>query len=168
MKKTAILLTIGLAFPVALLPQNPQQLECIQRCTAPDRDPELDRQEITNLEREAARAIQLSDATFFRRVYGDDFTGTLSHGEPANKAQFINAVQSTAIKYEAFNATDIKVRIYRETAVATCMWSSRGIVKGQHIFSQMRVIHVYVNGANGWKVVSGQATLLPPYTPLPL
>lgn len=168
MRKIAVLLTIGLALPVALRPQNPEQMECIRRCTAPDRDPDMDRQEIINLEREAARAILLSDGTFFRRVYGDDFSGTLSHGEPANKAEFISAVQSTAIKYESFNASDIKVHIYRETAVATCMWSARGVVKGQHMFSQMRVIHVYVNTSNGWKVVSGQATLLPPYTPEPL
>lgn len=168
MRKIAVMLAIGLAFPLALRPQNPEQLECMRRCTAPDRDPDLDRQEIVNLEREGARAILLSDGTFFRRVYGDDFNGTLSHGEPANKTEFIGAVQSTAIKYESFNASDIKVHIYRETAVATCMWSARGMVKGQHIFSQMRVIHVYVNTPNGWKVVSGQATLLPPYTPEPL
>jgi hypothetical protein len=165
MRKFAALLAIGLTLPLAMHPQDSDQSECIRRCMSPARDPELERQEIVNLEREGARAIQLGDGTFFRRVYGEDFTGTLSHGEPANKAQFINAVQSSAIKYEAFNASDIKVRIYRETAVATCMWSARAIVKGQRIFGQIRVIHVYINGPNGWKVVSGQSTPLPPYLP---
>ena len=168
MKKAAALLTIGLLLPVALLPQNPQQLECINKCMAPDRDTDFDPQEIVTLEREAARAILLGDGTFFRRVYGDDFSGILSHGEPANKTQFISAVQSSEMKYEAFNVSDIKVHIFRETAVVTCMWSSRGVVKGQRIFSQMRVIHVYLNSPNGWKVVSGQATPLPPYMPQPL
>ena len=168
MRKIAALLIIGLVLPLTLHPQDTDRTECMRRCTAPARDPDLERQEIVNLEREAARAIQLSDGTFFRRVYGDDFSGTLSHGEPVNKTQFINAVQSPAIEYEAFNASDIKVHIYRETAVATCTWSSRAVVKGQHLSSQMRVIHVYVAGPNGWRVVSGQATQLPPYSPQPL
>ena len=168
MKKIAALLTIGLVLPLALHPQGTDQAECIRRCIAPARDPELERQEIVNLEREAARAIQLKDGTFFRRVYGDDFSGTLSHGEPVNKTQFIDAVQSPVIEYEAFNASDIKVHIYRETAVATCMWSSRLVAKGQRLSSQMRVTHVYVAGPSGWKVVSGQATQLPPFSPQPL
>ena len=91
----------------------------------------MQRQEIVNLEKEAAHAIQLSDGTFFRRVYSDDFAGTLSRGEAVNKAAFINAVQSTVVKYEAFNASDIKIHIFRETAVATCLWSARGVFKGQ-------------------------------------
>jgi ketosteroid isomerase-like protein len=127
-------------------------------------DPETERQEIVLLEREAAHAIQLSDGTFFRRVYSDDFAGTLSRGESVNKAGFINAVQSTAVRYEAFNATDIQIHIFRDTAVATCLWSARGVVKGETVNSQMRVMHVYVNGGDGWKVVAGQTSPLPPYT----
>jgi ketosteroid isomerase-like protein len=130
----------------------------------PPTDPEIERQEIVNLEREAARAIQLSDGTYFRRVYSDDFAGTLSRGELVNKTAFINAVQSSAIKYQAFIASDIKVHVYRDTAVATCLWSSRGIVKGQTVSSQMRVMHIYVNGGSGWRVVAGQNSPLPPYT----
>jgi hypothetical protein len=106
----------------------------------------------------------LSDGTYFRRVYSDDFAGTLSRGELVNKTAFINAVQSPAIKYETFIASDIKVHIYRDTAVATCLWSSRGIVKGQTVSSQMRVMHIYVNGGSGWRVVAGQNSPLPPYT----
>ena len=55
-------------------------------------NPEMQRQEIVNLETEAARAIQTNTGTFFRRVYSDDFSGTLSHGQPVNKTTFINAV----------------------------------------------------------------------------
>jgi ketosteroid isomerase-like protein len=136
----------------------------VKRCFAAPADPEIQRQEIMNLEREAARAIQLGDTTYFRRVYSDDFAGTLSRGEVVNKAGFIGAVQSGVIKYEAFNASDIQIHIFRETAIATCLWSSRGIVRGQSVSSQMRVMHIYVNGGLGWRVVAGQASALPPYT----
>jgi ketosteroid isomerase-like protein len=164
MYKIAAMLTFWLALSPSWSPQNDYVSQCIERCQAPPTDTETERQEIVNLEREAAHAIQLSDGTFFRRVYSDDFTGTLSRGEAVNKTSFITAVQSSVIRYEAFNASDIKIHIFRETAVATCLWSSRAIVKGQSVNSQMRVMHIYVNGGNGWKVVAGQNSPLPPYT----
>jgi hypothetical protein len=164
MYKLAALLTIWLALSPAWSPQNESLNDCYSRCNAPPTDPEVQRQEIVNLEKEAAHAIQLSDGTYFRRVYSDDFTGTLSRGETVNKTGFINAVQSTAVKYEAFNATDIRIHIFRETAVATCLWSARAVVRGQSVNSQMRVMHIYVNSGSGWKVVAGQTSPLPPYT----
>jgi ketosteroid isomerase-like protein len=163
MYKIAALLTFWLALSPTWSPQDDYLAECYKRCRLSPTDPETERQEIVNLEREAAHAIQLSDGTFFRRVYSDDFAGTLSRGESVNKTGFINAVQSNAIRYDAFYATDIKIHIFRDTAVATCLWSSRGVAKGQNVNSQMRVMHIYVNGGNGWKVVAGQTSPLPPY-----
>jgi ketosteroid isomerase-like protein len=167
MPKIAALLAIWLALAPAWSPQD-ELGDCYKRCRAPQMDPEMERQEIVNLEREAAHAIQLGDTTFFRRVYSDDFAGTLSRGEPVDKASFINAVQSSLIKYDSFYATDIKVRIYRDTAVVTGLWSLRASVKGQSLNSQMRVMHIYVKGGNGWRVVAGQASALPPYIQQPL
>jgi len=136
---------------------------CIQRCETMDYvDPELQRQEIVSLEREAARAIQSNSGTFFRRVYSDDFTGTLSHGQAVNKAQWLALIESPSLKFESFHATDINVRIFQETAIATCLWSARSLVKGERVGSQFRTTHVYVNTPLGWHVVSGQTTNLPP------
>jgi hypothetical protein len=131
-------------------------------------NPEMQREEIVNLENEAARAIQTNAGTYFRRVYADDFAGTLSHGQVVNKTTFISAVQNGEVKYDAFIASDVSVRLFRDTAVATCMWSARGVYKDQHFNSQMRVMHVYINTPRGWRVVSGQVTLLPPGAQQPL
>jgi len=161
--------TMALAFGLMLAPSQQAQQDawrdaCIQRCVSQPSlgDPEVQRQEITSLEKEAARAIQLSSGTFFRRVYSDEFAGTLSHGQQINRDQWIAAVEAPAIKRESFSVSDIKVRIFQETAVATCLWSSRFILNGQHLSSQLRAIHVYVNTPNGWHVISAQTTNLPP------
>jgi ketosteroid isomerase-like protein len=129
---------------------------------------ELHRQELMNLENEAAHAIQLNSMTFFRRVYSDDFTGTLSHGQLVNKAEFIEALQNPEMKYLSFVASDVSIRTFDETAVATCMWSLRGTYKGKSVVSQMRVLHVYINSPRGWRVVAGQLTSLPPIAEQPL
>jgi hypothetical protein len=142
--------------------------DCIRRCVTQPLDPELHRQEVVSLEREAGRAIQLKNGAYFHRVYSEDFAGTLSHGQQVNKAQWIALIQSNAAKYDAFQASDIKVQIYQDMAVATCLWSSRFSMKGQQLGHQMRAIHVYLNGAGGWHAVSGQITSLPPDVGQPL
>jgi ketosteroid isomerase-like protein len=128
----------------------------------------MDRQEIVSLEKEAAHAIQLNDGSFFRRIYSDEFTGTLSHGQQVNKVQWIQAIESPSVKRESFTASDIKVRIFENTAIVTCLWSSRFVVRGQMLSSQLRAIHVYVNTTSGWRVFSGQSTNLPPDVQQPL
>ena len=162
MNKLAVLLTIGLAFAQSWrCPDDPN-------AEGPPPNVEMQRQEIIILEREMARAIQLNDRTFFRRVYADDFSGTLSHGQPVDKNQMVNVVQNAAIAYQSFNASDIKVRIFEDTAVATCLWSWRATIKGQPVSNVMRVMHVYIYTNRGWKVIAGQATQLPPNVTQPL
>lgn len=131
-------------------------------------NPDMQRQEVVNLERETARAIMLNNATFFRRVYSEDFVGTLSHGQTVDKLQLIHEIESSSVHYQVFNASDIQVRLFRETAVATCLWTFRASLNGQQTETQMRVMHIYVNGPRGWHVVAGQTTPLPPYTSHPL
>jgi ketosteroid isomerase-like protein len=170
MFKIASLVVLGLWLALANAWQGEAWRDsCAQRCYATrESNPELDRQEIVTLEKEAAHAIQLTDGTFFRRVYSEDFAGMLSHGQSVSKAQWIGTIEARLVQYDSFEATDIKVRLFEETAVATCLWSARFVVKGQRVSSQLRVIHVYVNTANGWRVVSAQNTNLPPDVPQPL
>jgi ketosteroid isomerase-like protein len=134
----------------------------------PPPNPEMQREEIVNLEKEVARAIQTNTGTFFRRVYADDFAGTLSHGQVVNKITFINAVQNGEVKYDSFNASDVNVKLFRDAAVATSLWSARGVYRDERFASQMRTMHVYINTTHGWRVVSGQITLLPPGAQQPL
>jgi hypothetical protein len=174
MKRIVITVTLLLAIAPCLVPQESYETiearrpACIDACVHERLDPDLKRQEVVALEKETARAIQLNNATFFNRVYSDDFSGVLSHGEAADKAKIIAAVQNPEIKYDSFTASNINVRIFRDTAVATCVWSMRAVFRGQRVNSQMLAIHVYVYGPSGYKVVTGQTTLLPPYPEQPL
>jgi ketosteroid isomerase-like protein len=149
-------------------PQQDSRSACMSACIREHPNPELQRQEVIVLEKEAARAVLLGDATFFRRVYSDDFSGISSRGQVVDKASFIAAIQAPQIKYESFTATDVKVRLYRDLAVATSTWSMRAVLKGQSVSSQMRAAHVYLYTSSGYRVVTGQTTLLPPYIDQPL
>jgi ketosteroid isomerase-like protein len=171
MKKFVILVAIWLVVTPPMRPQDSPQARrdaCMDACMLERPNAELQRQEVVALEKETARAIQLGDATFFRRVYSDDFSGVLSRGEAVNKSSLIAAVQTPGIKYQSFTASDVNVRLYRDVAVATSTWSIRAVLNGQQIYSQMRVMHVYMYSPGGYHVVSTQTTLLPPFPQQPL
>jgi ketosteroid isomerase-like protein len=172
MKKTVVLLATLLALSSPLHPQEDERQArrdvCMDACMRERPNADMQREEVVALEKETARAIQLGDATFFRRIYSDDFSGVSSHGQTMDKAGLIAAVQAQEIKYESFTASDIKVRLYRDLAVATSSWSMRGLLNGQRVNSQMRVMHVYMYSGGGYRVVTAQTTLLPPYIQQPL
>jgi hypothetical protein len=125
------------------------------------KEKEVKEEELVNLEKETARALQWNNGALFRRVYGEDFVGILPSGQIMNKAGWIAAIENSGAKYSSFVATDIRVRMFEETAVVTCLWSSRG-TQGGHAFSrQLRVTHVYIYGQRGWQAIASQETLLP-------
>jgi ketosteroid isomerase-like protein len=161
----------GLFFAPGLASQDRSSASmerCVNSCMLEVSNPELQRQELVTLEKESAKAVQHQDGTFFRRVYSDDFVGILSHGQAVNKLAFIQTIEGADVRFESVSASDISVHVYRDTAIATCLWSIRMVSKGQSTSTQIRVIHVYLYGQRGFHVVSSQATLLPPFGSLPI
>jgi ketosteroid isomerase-like protein len=124
-------------------------------------DAELHREELDILVRESVHAVQLKNPSFFRRVYGDDFVGTSPNGTVMDRAALIASIQNSPATYATFIATNVRVRIYQDTAVVTSVWSARGTQDGRSFSRQSRVIQIYVYGQSGWRVVASQETLLP-------
>jgi hypothetical protein len=122
---------------------------------------EMQRQELVNLQGETVRAIQMNNTAFFRRVYSDDFIGTMPGGRVLDKSALLTALQSSSTKYTTFVVSDVRVRIYETTAVVTSMWSSRGTSEGRPFTRQSRITIVYVSGQRGWQAVASQETQLP-------
>lgn len=164
MKNPAVLIVAGLALwlaprgvaqQVQQAPMTPAELRELAQ------ENEAKQDELVNLEQEMARAMQWNNGTIFRRVYGDDFVGILPSGQLLNKAAWIASIENSGIKYTAFVASDIRARMFEDTAVVTCIWSTRGTQSGRTFYRQYRVTHVYVYGQRGWQAVAGQETLLP-------
>src|SRR5262249_50149246 len=124
---------------------------------AKEQDEKLD--ELMTIEKDMARAMQWNNGTIFRRIFGDDFVGILPSGQVMDKAHWIAAIENSGIKYSSFVVTDLKVRMFQDTAVVTWLWSSRGMQGSQPVARQFRVTHVYVYGQRGWKTVASQETL---------
>jgi ketosteroid isomerase-like protein len=148
-----------LIFPAFLLAQVSSKQRKERAVAA---EVEVEAEELLVLEKETAHAMALNNASFFQRVYSDDYIGTAPTGEIMDRPRLVSSIQNSTIKYTNFIATDIHVRIFGPTAVVTCTWSTRGVQDGRNFSKQYRVIHVYLsNVVSGWKVVASQQTVLP-------
>jgi ketosteroid isomerase-like protein len=158
MRLTATLILAALALlltPCRSAGQSPSELKEM----AKEADAKQD--ELVNIEHEIARAMQWNNGTLFRRIYGDDFVGILPSGQVKDKTAWIAMIENPNNKYSSFVASDIRIRMFQETAVVTCLWSARGTRDGQPFYKQFRVTHVYVYGQRGWQAIASQETLLP-------
>jgi hypothetical protein len=125
------------------------------------KEKEAKQEDLINLEKETARAMQSNNGSLFRRIYDDDFVAILPSGQVLDKTRWIATIEDSSTTYKSFLATDIRVRMFEETAVVTCLWSSHGTNNGHAFFRQLRVTHVYVFGQRGWQAIASQETLLP-------
>jgi hypothetical protein len=120
----------------------------------------MQREELINLEKENARAIKLHNVTFFKAAYSDDFHGVSRYGETINKQGMVRDVESTGMEFDSVVSTDQQVRLFRDAAYVISMRSEVGRASGKKFYNQYRVLRVYVNTPQGWKVVSQLETRL--------
>lgn len=127
---------------------------------APPPNPEMQRQELINLELENARAIKLHNSTFFKSVYSEDFRGVTRYGEVVNKSGMVREVETISQEYDSVVSSDTQVRMFRDTASVLSLRSEVGHANGKKFYNQFRVLRVYVNTPRGWRVVSQLETML--------
>lgn len=126
----------------------------------PPPNPEMQRQELINLELENARAIKLHNPTFFQSVYSEDFCGVTRYGEVVNKTRMVKEVETMSQEFDSVVSSDAQVRMFRDTASVLSLRSEVGHANGKKFYNQFRVLRVYINTPRGWRVVSQLETML--------
>ncbi len=97
------------------------------------------------------------DGNALNKVLSDDLTYTHSGGEFQTKADVIKSVTSGKTVTEKLDFSEMTVRVYGKTALV------KGRVDLQHSptnIVHMNILHVWVNGPQGWQMVARQATRL--------
>ena len=117
---------------------------------------------VRQAEKAWADATMKGDAAALERVLADDLTYTHSSGRSETKAEFINALRSGAMKYEAIEYGEMKVRVYGNTAILTTDAKVKVVSRGQPNSFQLRLLHVYVKNKPGWQLTAHQSTRLTP------
>ena len=123
-------------------------------------NPEMQRQELVNLELENARAIKLHNPTFFKAAYSEDFHGVTRYGETVNKQGIVRELETMNLEFDSVVSSDAQVRMFRDAAYVLSLRSEVGHSNGKRFYNQFRILRVYVNTPRGWRVVSQLETKL--------
>ena len=105
---------------------------------------------------EWAKALVRGDGETLGLIMADDFYFAYPF-EGDGKEQFIDDVTSAEIKVEHLIRENVGVRIWGNTAIATCKDSTRWFYKGHDYSGHYKVMHVYSLRNASWQLVSVQA-----------
>jgi ketosteroid isomerase-like protein len=118
-------------------------------------------QQIKTLSDQLAQAYIKGDTSFWEKYLADDYIGVYASGQKYTKSE---SVQPGALKYESFDVREMKIRVYRDTAVVTSLTSAKGTIRGEGkpFSGDYRTTRVWVKQKGGWKLVAFQSTQVPP------
>ena len=115
---------------------------------------------ITQFENDAVKANLAGDASFYEKGYADDWTGGFSGGIWTTKASILADMKDSANnKMNTETISDLKVRVYGDTAVATYTDTYDGMVRGEHRAKTVLSTDTFVRQNGMWKAVAGHSSV---------
>jgi ketosteroid isomerase-like protein len=114
--------------------------------------------ELLKLENDFARAVASNNADALDKLLADDWIIVEPDGSIIDKARFLEVIRSGALSHESMKSTDLKVRVYGNTAVVTGLTTSKGKFMGQDFISCERATDIFVKQADRWQCVFTQLT----------
>ena len=114
-------------------------------------------QQLLKLEHEWLDAFAKPDRAALERLMTDDYISNNADGSVTDKAQSIAAAEAGFFSGTTSNSEDVKVRVYGDMAVITCLDSVKGKFNGQ-----FRHTSIWVKRKGNWQVVGWQGTPVPP------
>ncbi len=103
-------------------------------------------------------ALLKGDAAAWGKGIADDFTSIGADGKVLSKAEVMDGIRAGKITYELINTSDIKIRVYGDTAVLTDTSSIKARRGDQVMSGQYRNAHVFVKRGGKWQRVLLQRT----------
>jgi len=114
---------------------------------------------ISNLENDAVKADLADDTVFYQKVLAEDWTRGDSDGTYFTKAVLLNLMADTkSIKTNSENLSELKVRVYSNTAVATYKDTYDILIKGQRRAHSIIVTDTFVKMGGEWKQVASHGS----------
>jgi len=113
---------------------------------------------VSDLEYQWAEAQRLGKADVVGPMLADTFTNTDVDGKTYGKSRLLSNLKGD--KWEVNRISDVKVKVYGDTAVATGSWRGKGVDgDGIHIDRSERWTDTWVKTPKGdWQCVASQQT----------
>ena len=122
-----------------------------------DRDFE---KEILEVESKFGEAMIQNDVEAIGRILSDDWIIIDPEGGVVDKSRFLDVIRSGALKHEAMDSEDIRVRTYPNTATVTAVTHTRTKYLGKEFTTHERSTDVFVKKDERWQCVLTHLTTL--------
>jgi ketosteroid isomerase-like protein len=110
---------------------------------------------VSNLENDAVRADLAGDSAFYRKVLAEDWTRGDSDGTWYTKGEVLKLMaDGQSFKTSSEQLSDLKVRVYGDTAVATYKDTYDILFKGQHRAHSIIATDTFARIGGEWKQVA--------------
>jgi hypothetical protein len=114
---------------------------------------------ISNLENDAVKADLAGDATFYRQILAEAWTRGDSDGTFYTKAELLELMADTKnIKTNSERLSELKVRVYGNTAVATYRDTYDLMIKGERRDHTIIATDTFVKMGGEWKQVASHGS----------
>ena len=107
---------------------------------------------ISNLENDGVKADLAGDPAFYQKVLAEDWTRGDSDGTYYTKADLLNLMgDKNSIKTNSEKLSELKVRVYGDTAVATYKDTYDLLIKGEHRAHTIIATDTFVKMDGEWR-----------------
>jgi hypothetical protein len=116
--------------------------------------------QLTQLERDIGAANVRRDKAFFERIEADEFIFTDSAGGLTTKAEDVASLDKPAGEFKliSYEPSDMKVRVYGNTAVVTGRTTTKLKSKDREVTNRSRFTDVFVKRDGRWQLVAGHSS----------
>ena len=116
-------------------------------------------QTIKALTEQWRQALLKGDAAAYDKLTAEDFITIGTAGRSFTKTEIVELLKSGKLKYDAYDYSDIKVRVYGDTALVNCTLSQKGRIGDRELIAgPFLVVLVWVKREGKWQTVSWQGT----------
>ena len=115
-------------------------------------------EELLKLEEQFAAAIVKNDPEAIGRFVTEDWVIINSDGGIIDKERFLGVIKSGALTHEMMESSDIRVRVYGDSAVVTALTRTKGKFSGQDFSTHERATDVFVKLDGRWRCALSQLT----------
>ncbi|MFQ5701515.1 MAG: nuclear transport factor 2 family protein [Acidobacteriota bacterium] len=117
-----------------------------------------DRIELARLETAWNHAHVRGDAQALDRLWAEELVVTVPEMPVMGKADVIGIWRSGRMKFQHYEISDVRIRVYGDAAVVTGRVERARIIDGREVADDWRYTKVYVRRTGRWQVVAWHAS----------
>lgn len=126
--------------------------------SSPQSARDADTRELERLEKVWNEAHERGDADTLQALWADDLEVDVPRMPVMTKTDVLSFARSGRMKFSHYATSDIRVRIYGDTAVVSGRLQRTRTLNGKELSDDWRFTKVYVRQSQQWRVVSFHAS----------